>query len=91
MYMSQLAYKTVAFTLILDPRPSRLESTVALSALLSISLKIAVRARPADLSALCRANGAPSYDYEFARRKCGNRIVARHQPARTQYAFNGVR
>lgn len=41
MYMSQLAYKTVAFTLILDPLPSCLESVAerALDALLSISLK----------------------------------------------------
>lgn len=38
MYMSQLAYKTVAFTLILDPRPSHPEN-VAERALLSISLK----------------------------------------------------
>lgn len=46
MYMSQLAYKTVAFTLILDPRPSRPENAAAIAAatatataLLRISLK----------------------------------------------------
>lgn len=64
MYMSQLAYKTVAFTLILDPRPSRPECCVA-------------RARISQNRATERSYAFPkslSYDCQiFSGMKYGNR------------------
>jgi len=69
MYMSQLAYKTVAFTLILDPR-SKSVAERALGALLSIP--ISQNHRPTEKSNDHRVSPRPksfSHDYEFARRK----------------------
>lgn len=68
MYMSQLAYKTVAFTLILDPRPSRPESVAkrALDALLSISLKTTDQPTQSNDYRVGPRPKFLSYDYKFA-------------------------
>lgn len=67
MYMSQLAYKTVAFTLILDPRPSYPES-VAEHRIRRIIKHTSQNHRSTDRFVGPRPKSV-SYHYEFARRK----------------------